>query len=268
MTLPGSVTEPETSETGVSRRPSFRYWPLLRRAGWGVLAGGVVTSLVFSLLSIAKLDRLDGQLSALAQRQSSMQQDERIPDMQTALSTLRKQQAEEDRQLTELRQKLDAVVIRAGNLPEIDTGAVTRQAELLKQLSAGQEGLKTRISTLESQPATRPTAAATAKPAGTGKATAGTGKSKPAASRPHARPSRAAGKPAVVRAKSVPFVLTGTERRGAQSLAAVAPKGYHSLSQVALIGEGEAVAGWTLVHAGYGQATFRVNGRTVLVNAQ
>jgi len=267
MTLPGSVTETEISDTGVSRRPSFRYWPLLRRAGWGVLAGGVVTSLVFSLLSIAKLDRLDGQLSALAQRQSSMQQDERLTGMQSELSTLRQQQAEEDKQLTVLRQKLDAVVIRAGNLPEIDTAAVTRQAELLKQLSAGQEGLKARLSTLESQPASRPTVAA-AKPADVSKATAGTGKSKPAASRPHARPSRTAGKPAVVRAKSVPFVLTGTERRGAQSLAAIAPKGYSSLSQVALISEGEAVAGWTLVHAGYGQATFRVNGRTVLVNAQ
>jgi TolA-binding protein len=265
MTLPGSVTEPESSETGVSRRPSFRYWPLLRRAGWGVLAGGVVTSLVFSLLSIAKLDRLDGQLSALAQRQSSMQQDERLTGMQSELSTLRQQQAEEDRQLAELRQKLDAVVIRAGNLPEIDTEAVTRQAELLKQLSAGQEGLKARVSTLESQLASRPTAAV-AKSAGVSKAAAGTGKSKPAASR--SRPSRTAGKPAVARAMSVPFVLTGTERRGAQSLAAIAPKGYSSLSQVALIGEGEAVAGWTLVHAGYGQAAFRVNGRTVLVNAQ
>lgn len=266
MTLPGSAA-PETSGNGASRRPPFRYWPLLRRAGWGILAGGVVIALVFSVLSLAKLHHLDGQLSQLAQQQRGLQQDERIPDMQTALSTLRQQQAEEDKQLAELRRKLDAVVIRAGNLPEIDTEAVTRQAELLKQLSAGQEGLKTRLSTLESQPATRSTAAA-AKSADTGKAAAGTGKSKPLVSRSHARPSRAAGKPAVVRAKSVPFVLTGTERRGAQSLAAVAPKGYRSLSQVALISEGEAVAGWTLVHAGYGQATFRVNGRTVLVNAQ
>nr|WP_159465764.1 hypothetical protein [Scandinavium goeteborgense] len=263
MTFPGSVKESETSETGISRRPSFRYWPLVRRAGWGVLAGGVVTALVFSFLSIAKLDRLDEQLSALAQRQSSMQQDERLTGMQSELSTLRQTHAEEERQLAELRRKVDAVVLKAGSLPQVDMDAITQQAAQLKQLSAGQEGLKARLSMLESQPASRQTAAAVAKPAGVSKATAGTLESQPAASRSHA-----AGKPAVVRAKSVPFVLTGTEHRGAQSLAAIAPKGYSSLSQVALIGEGEAVAGWTLVHAGYGQATFRVNGRTVLVNAQ
>jgi hypothetical protein len=60
---------------------------------------------------------------------------------------------------------------------------------------------------------------------------------------------------------AAPFVLTGVERRGAGSWAAVAPRGYRNLSQIALIGEGEAVAGWTLVSAGNGKATFRVNGR-------
>lgn len=62
-------------------------------------------------------------------------------------------------------------------------------------------------------------------------------------------------------ARHAPFVLTGVERRGAESWAAVAPQGYHSLSQIALIGEGETVSGWTLVRAGYSEATFRVNGR-------
>ncbi|EJV7182805.1 Tat (twin-arginine translocation) pathway signal sequence, partial [Escherichia coli] len=65
-----------------------------------------------------------------------------------------------------------------------------------------------------------------------------------------------------------PFVLTGTERRGALSYAAVAPRGYTSLSQVALLGEGESVAGWTLIHAGHEQATFRVNGRQVQVRVE
>lgn len=266
MTLPGSVTEPETSDAGVSRKPSFRYWPLLRRAGWGVLAGGVVTALVFSLLSIAKLDHLDEQLSALAQRQSRMQQDERLTGMQSELSTLRKQQADDDKQLTELRRKVDAAVLRAGNLPQVDMSVIAQQSTQLKQLSAGQEGLKIRLSALEQQSSSRPAAAT--KPAKASKSPAGVVKPEQATSRSHSRKPRRAAKPAVVRAKSVPFVLTGTERRGAQSLAAIAPKGYRSLSQVALISEGEAVAGWTLVSAGYGQATFRVNGRTVLVNAQ
>ncbi|MED9663789.1 Tat (twin-arginine translocation) pathway signal sequence, partial [Escherichia coli] len=68
--------------------------------------------------------------------------------------------------------------------------------------------------------------------------------------------------------RQAPFVLTGTERRGALSYAAVAPRGYTSLSQVALLGEGESVAGWTLIHAGHEQATFRVNGRQVQVRVE
>jgi hypothetical protein len=37
---------------------------------------------------------------------------------------------------------------------------------------------------------------------------------------------------------------------------------------VALVGEGETVAGWTLVSAGYGEATFRVNGRLTVLRAE
>lgn len=73
----------------------------------------------------------------------------------------------------------------------------------------------------------------------------------PKGEKPAAAHHRHAFASAAVRVSSVPFVLTGTERRGAESLAAVAPKEYTSLSQIALIAEGESVAGWTLVHAGY-----------------
>ncbi|HAU6510528.1 TPA: hypothetical protein JEK83_000530, partial [Salmonella enterica] len=69
-------------------------------------------------------------------------------------------------------------------------------------------------------------------------------------------------------ARHAPFVLTGVERRGAESWAAVAPRGYHSLSQIALIGEGETVSGWTLVRAGYSEATFRVNGRLTALKVE
>jgi hypothetical protein len=37
---------------------------------------------------------------------------------------------------------------------------------------------------------------------------------------------------------------------------------------VALVGEGETVSGWTLVSAGYGEATFRVNGRLTVLRAE
>lgn len=69
-------------------------------------------------------------------------------------------------------------------------------------------------------------------------------------------------------ARKAPFVLAGVEQRGTSAFAAVAPQGFSDLSQVRLIGEGESVAGWILVSAGYGQATFRVNGRLQTVSAQ
>ena len=69
-------------------------------------------------------------------------------------------------------------------------------------------------------------------------------------------------------ALKVPFVLTGTERRGTATFAAVAPPGFRDLSQVTLTGVGESVAGWQLVSTGAGQATFRVNGRLQTVSVQ
>ncbi|MEY8772781.1 DUF2275 domain-containing protein [Erwinia sp. ACCC 02193] len=81
---------------------------------------------------------------------------------------------------------------------------------------------------------------------------------KPAPAKPH----RAAMKVA----RSAPFVLTGVEKRGTTSFAAVAPQGFSDLSQIRLIGEGQSVQGWTLISAGYGQAQFRVNGHLTTVN--
>ena len=81
---------------------------------------------------------------------------------------------------------------------------------------------------------------------------------KPAPAKPH----RAAHKVA----RRAPFVLTGVEKRGNTSFAAVAPQGFSDLSQIRLIGEGQSVQGWTLIGVGYGQAQFRVNGHVTAVN--
>lgn len=62
-----------------------------------------------------------------------------------------------------------------------------------------------------------------------------------------------------------PFVLIGVEKRGTEFFAAVASHGYSSLKQIALIGEGETVSGWTLVRTGDNEATFRVNGRPAVL---
>jgi hypothetical protein len=69
-------------------------------------------------------------------------------------------------------------------------------------------------------------------------------------------------------ARKAPFVLTGVEKRGTESFAAIAPAGFSSLAEIRLIGEGQTVNGWTLVHAGYGQAQFRVNGHLTTVNVR
>jgi len=68
--------------------------------------------------------------------------------------------------------------------------------------------------------------------------------------------------------RKAPFVLTGVEKRGTESFAAIAPSGFSSLAEIRLIGEGQTVNGWTLVHAGYGQAQFRVNGRLTTINVR
>lgn len=68
--------------------------------------------------------------------------------------------------------------------------------------------------------------------------------------------------------RKAPFVLTGVEKRGSESFAAIAPAGFSSITEIRLIGEGQSVDGWTLIHAGYGQAQFRVNGRVITLNVR
>ncbi|EGJ1576358.1 TPA: hypothetical protein H7W19_000601, partial [Escherichia coli] len=92
-------------------------------------------------------------------------------------------------------------------------------------------------------------------------------KTEPAAQKSRSADTRRTA-PSLRVARTAPFVLMGVEKRGAESWAAIAPRGYSSLSQVKLVGEGETVAGWTLVSAGYGEATFRVNGRLTLLRAE
>lgn len=69
-------------------------------------------------------------------------------------------------------------------------------------------------------------------------------------------------------ARKAPFVLTGVEKRGTTSFAAIAPPGFRSLSEIRLIGEGQTISGWTLINTGYGQAQFRVNGRVTTLNVR
>ncbi|CGE51146.1 Uncharacterised protein [Salmonella enterica subsp. enterica serovar Typhi] len=201
--------------------------------------------------------------------------------MDTRLATLEQQQGERltpaalaplQSRLSELEARLQAESARLAQLArqpvltEVQQTLLNELPASLEQIQAAQKALSLRLDTLaalaeKSQSRTvqseSPSASGTEK-----KDMSGT-----TVVQKTARPATArSGTPRTSR--YAPFVLTGTERRGALSYAAVAPRGYTSLSQVALLGEGESVAGWTLIHAGHEQATFRVNGRQVQVRVE
>ncbi|HGG2253477.1 TPA: Tat (twin-arginine translocation) pathway signal sequence [Escherichia coli] len=201
--------------------------------------------------------------------------------MDTRLATLEQQQGERltpaalaplQSRLSELEARLQAESARLAQLArqpvltEVQQTLLNELPASLEQIQAAQKALSLRLDTLaalaeKSQSRTvqseSPSASGTEK-----KDMSGT-----TVVQKTARPATArSGTPRTSR--YAPFVLTGTERRGALSYAAVAPWGYTSLSQVALLGEGESVAGWTLIHAGHEQATFRVNGRQVQVRVE
>lgn len=201
--------------------------------------------------------------------------------MDTRLATLEQQQGERltpaaltplQSRLSELETKLQtesarlAQLVRQPVLTEVQQTLLNELPASLEQIQAAQKALSLRLDTLaalaeKSQSRTvqseSPSASGTEKKDMSG-TTVVQKTARPATARTGmSRTSRQA-----------PFVLTGTERRGALSYAAVAPRGYTSLSQVALLGEGESVAGWTLIHAGHEQATFRVNGRQVQVRME
>lgn len=67
---------------------------------------------------------------------------------------------------------------------------------------------------------------------------------------------------------SAPFVLTGTELRGAEVLAAVAPRGFDDLSQVQLVSTGDAFMGWVLVAIDPHQAQFRSGQRQLTLKSE
>ena len=201
--------------------------------------------------------------------------------MDTRLATLEQQQRERltpaslaplQSRLSELEAKLQtesarlAQLARQPVLTEVQQTLLKELPASLEQIQAAQKALSLRLDTLAAlaeKPQPRvvqsesPSASGTEKKDMSG-TTVVQKTARPATARTGmSRTSRQA-----------PFVLTGTERRGALSYAAVAPRGYTSLSQVALLGEGESVAGWTLIHAGHEQATFRVNGRQVQVRVE
>ncbi|MEC6019527.1 hypothetical protein [Klebsiella variicola] len=229
-------------------------WRPRRRLIWGA-AGGValagILALGYTAFSLG-ISNLDERLTRLESQGSTAATVETVAALQSDVTTLRAGLQDTRKKLGEMQQELSAAAKQAGSDDAV------RQS--LRTLQDAQQGLETRLSALteqltalKSQPA--PTPAAPVK------------KNAPAAKKPRPADTRRAA-PSLRVARTAPFVLTGVEKRGAESWAAIAPRGYSSLSQVALVGEGETVAGWTLVSAGYGEATFRVNGRLTVLRAE
>ncbi|EBQ7149327.1 hypothetical protein BRR71_14105 [Salmonella enterica] len=242
-------TDPAPARKKFSWRPGRRF--ILGTAGGVALAGILALGYTAFTLGISNLDE---RLTRLESQGSTAASAETVAAVQSDVTTLSAGLQDTRKNLGEVQQRLSAVAKQAGSDDAV------RQS--LRALQEAQQGLETRLSALTEQ-----LAALKSRPAPATPVAAPVNKTEPAAKKPRPADTRRAA-PSLRVARSAPFVLTGVETRGNDSWAAIAPRGYSSLSQVALVGEGETVAGWTLVSAGYGEATFRVNGRLTVLRAE
>ncbi len=242
--------------------------PTTRRCS--LLRGVAVSSLILLVMVTGVALYLTGRgMLAMDTRLAILEQQQRERLTPAALAPLQSR-------LSELEAKLQTESARLAQLARQPVLTEVQQTQLnglpasLEQIQAAQKALSLRLDTLAAlaeKSQSRAVQSESPSASGTGKKdVSGTKEPSPVVQK-IARPATARSGTSHT-SRYAPFVLTGTERRGALSYAAVAPRGYTSLSQVALLGEGESVAGWTLIHAGHEQATFRVNGRQVQVRVE
>ena len=235
---------------------------------WGATAG-IVAVLVAGLVGSGAVKHVDQRLALLEQAQQALAPQD---DMNAMADKLQAQA----KQLNSLAERQDALTRQMGaltqssGLPEkLERQLQMQQMELNALKDSIESVKKSAVALPPAKPApaavpstTAPPAPSTAVPPAPSATAQITPKHKPT-------PIKSSPRKALPRvAHKAPFVLTGVEQRGTLAFAAVAPQGFSDLSQVRLIGEGESIAGWILVSAGYGQATFRVNGRLQTVSAQ
>lgn len=242
-------TEPAPARKKFSWRPGRRI--ILGTAGGVALAGILALGYTAFTLGISNLDE---RLTRLESQGSTAASAETVAALQSDVTTLSTGLQDTRKNLGEVQQRLSAVANQTGSDDAV------RQS--LRTLQEAQQGLETRLSALTEQ-----LTALKSQPAPATPVAAPVKKTEPAAKKPRPADTRRAA-PSLRVARNASFVLTGVETRGNDSWAAIAPRGYSSLSQVTLVGTGETVAGWTLVSAGYGEATFRVNGRLTVLRAE
>ncbi|WP_232043311.1 hypothetical protein [Serratia marcescens] len=234
---------------------------LLRSKTFWLVTGGVVVVLIIGMVGVGAVKHVDQRIAQLEQAQKALAPQDDMTSMADVVQAHAKQLKALAERQDSLRQRLEGLAV-TNRLPEKLEQQLQAQQVELNALKDSLEALKKSAATAPAEktaPAGKPSSSVPAAPSATAKITP---KHKPT-------PIKSAPRKAVRRvARKAPFVLTGVEQRGTAAFAAVAPQGFSDLSQVRLIGEGESVAGWTLVSAGHGQATFRVNGRLQTVSAQ
>lgn len=218
---------------------------------WGATAG-VVVVLVGGLVGTGAINHVDQRIAQLEQAQKALAPQDGMNSMADVVQMHAKQLKSLAERQASLTRQIGALTLTNGLPEKLEQQLLAQQVEL-NALKDSIESMK-KSATEKPAPTVAPSTSVPAAPSATAKITP---KHKPTPINAVRRVARKA-----------PFVLTGVEQRGTSALAAVAPQGFSDLSQVRLIGEGESVAGWTLVSAGYGQATFRVNGRLQTVSAQ
>ncbi|MGG4626870.1 hypothetical protein ACLPHD_21280 [Serratia odorifera] len=234
---------------------------LLRSKAFWLVTGGVVVVLIIGMVGVGAVKHVDQRIAQLETAQKALAPQDDMTSMADVVQAHAKQLKAMTVRLNTLNDEMTG--LRTTNsLPEKLEQQLQAQQVELNALKDSLEALKKSAATAPAEntaPTGKPSVSVPAAPSATAKITP---KHKPT-------PIKSSPRKAVRRvARKAPFVLTGVEQRGTAAFAAVAPQGFSDLSQVRLIGEGESVAGWTLVSAGHGQATFRVNGRLQTVSAQ
>ncbi|TNL06125.1 hypothetical protein CYD30_20715 [Kosakonia cowanii] len=207
------------------------------------LTAGVVVILLgcaVAVLGVKAVDGLSSDISMMKQEIVTLKaqtQESRPDDWRVPLDEVKKQVAA-------LRQSIDTLNVDFTRLGKSDatlTSQVASQQQAIDVLDTGTRDVLARLAALEQ-----------------GLKTRAAEKSLDAVQR------KDTPKPQVRRSAisvHAPFVVTGIERRGDRTFAAVTPRGARNLDAVRLVAAGEAIGGWQFESASGSQAVFRVAGK-------
>jgi hypothetical protein len=208
-----------------------------------------LTLLVTGGVTLHVLSRQAARLTRLEVAQNTHPSREALSSLQASLSALATRTGALESQLNQVAGEMASLERRPQTAPEM--------AVQIQQLRQEEQALSDRVAHLQTKDSPVPDA------------TPAKVQAVPAVTpRPEAKPAPRSRRSHSVLASSAPFVLTGTERRGTQLLAAVAPRGFDHLSQVQLTGPGETFMGWVLVEVDPHQAQFRAGQRRITLKSE